>query len=75
MIDVNLIADWCMSRFGEYEVKKIAMDTYRYTLFKQAFEERGLTIEDKKESEWHRPVDQKDNVGNRYHCTVHTGTI
>ena len=48
VIDVNLIADWCMSRFGEYEVKKIAMDTYRYTLFKQAFEERGLTIEDKK---------------------------
>lgn len=27
------------------------------------------------EQTWHRPVDQKDNVGNRYHCTVHTGTI
>lgn len=24
------------------------MDTYRYTLFKMAFEERGLTIEDRK---------------------------
>ena len=48
VIDVNLIADWCMEQMKYYEVKKIAMDTYRYTLFKQAFEERGLTIEDKK---------------------------
>ena len=48
VIDVNLITDWCMEQMKYYEVKKIAMDTYRYTLFKQAFEERGLTIEDKK---------------------------
>ena len=48
VIDVNLIADWCMRQMSSYEVKKIAMDTYRYTLFKMAFEERGLTIEDKK---------------------------
>ena len=48
VIDVNLIVDWCMEQMRSYEVKKIAMDTYRYTLFKQAFEERGLTIEDKK---------------------------
>ena len=50
VIDVNLIADWCMRQMSSYEVKKIAMDTYRYTLFKMAFEERGLTIEDKKNS-------------------------
>ena len=48
MIDVNIIADWCMKQFEDYDVKKIAMDTYRYTLFKTAFEERGLTIEEKK---------------------------
>ena len=48
VIDVNSIVDWCMERCAEYDVKKIAMDTYRYTLFKRAFEERGLTIEDRK---------------------------
>lgn len=48
VIDVNLIADWCVRQMSSYEIKKIAMDTYRYTLFKMAFEERGLTIEDKK---------------------------
>lgn len=35
-------------KYMTYDVKKIAMDTYRYTLFKMAFEERGLTIEDRK---------------------------
>lgn len=34
VIDVNLIVDWCMEQMRSYEVKKIAMDTYRYTLFK-----------------------------------------
>ena len=48
VIDVNMIVDWCMEQFGGYEVKKIVMDTYRYTLFKMAFEEKGLTIEDRK---------------------------
>lgn len=48
VIDVNSIVDWCMEGCAEYDVKKIAMDTYRYTLFKMAFEERGLTIEDRK---------------------------
>ena len=32
----------------DYEVKKITMDTYRYNLFKMAFEAVGLTVEDKK---------------------------
>ena len=48
VIDVNMIVEWCMEQFGGYEVKKIVMDTYRYTLFKMAFEEKGLTIEDRK---------------------------
>ena len=29
----------------EYVVVKIAMDTYRYTLFKKVFEEHGISIE------------------------------
>lgn len=45
---MNSIVDWCMERCAEYDVKKIAMDTYRYTLFKMVFEERGITIEDRK---------------------------
>ena len=38
VIDVNLIADWCMEQMNYYNVKKIAMDTYRYKLFEMAFE-------------------------------------
>ena len=48
VIDVNLIADWCMEQMNYYNVKKIAMDTYRYKLFEMAFSERGISIEDKK---------------------------
>ena len=48
VIDVNLVVDWCMEQMRIFDIKKIAMDTYRYTLFKQAFEERGISIEDKK---------------------------
>lgn len=44
VIDVNSIVDWCMEGCAEYDVKKIAMDTYRYTLFKMAFEERALRL-------------------------------
>ena len=36
VIDVNLIVDWCMEQMRIFDIKKIAMDTYRYTLFKQA---------------------------------------
>ena len=31
----------------EYQVVKITMDTYRYPLFKMAFEEAGISIESK----------------------------
>lgn len=48
VIDVNLVVDWCMEQMRIFDIKKIAMDTYRYTLFKQAFEEREISIEDKK---------------------------
>ena len=48
VIDVKIIVNWCIEQMNFYEVKKIAMDTYRYTLFKQAFEEAGISIEDRK---------------------------
>lgn len=51
VIDVNMIIEWCMERMQEYEVRKITMDTYRYTLFKMGFEDRGISIESKKDSE------------------------
>lgn len=48
VIDVNTIVAWCLDKMQDYEVKKITMDTYRYNLFKMAFEAVGLTVEDKK---------------------------
>lgn len=47
VIDVDAIVNWCIEKMNIYDVKKIAMDTYRYQLFKMAFEKRGLTIENK----------------------------
>lgn len=45
VIPVGAIINWVEQRMMEYVVKKIAMDTYRYTLFKQMFEQRGISIE------------------------------
>lgn len=47
VIDVDTIVNWCIEKMNIYDVKKIAMDTYRYQLFKMTFEKRGLTIENK----------------------------
>lgn len=47
-IPVESIVNWCINQTQEYQVKKITMDTYRWTLFKTAFEIAGLSIEDKK---------------------------
>lgn len=51
VIPISMIVDWCEVKMTEYDVQKIAMDTYRYTLFKKEFEERGISIEDKKNPE------------------------
>ena len=45
VIPVDRIIDWCEERMAEYSVVKITMDTYRYTLFKTVFEQRGISIE------------------------------
>lgn len=45
VIPVDQIIDWCEKQMEDYVVVKIAMDTYRYTLFKTEFEKRGISIE------------------------------
>ena len=47
VIPVQELVDYCLQLISEYDVAKIAMDTYRYTLFKKAFLEAGLDIEDR----------------------------
>lgn len=48
VIPVGAIVDYCMTLMESYTVVKITMDTYRYTLFKEAFIQRGLDIETSK---------------------------
>lgn len=45
VIPIEPIVRWCMDRMAEYTVVKITMDTYRYTMFKLAFESYGINPE------------------------------
>lgn len=45
VIPVDQMIDWCEAVMNDYVVVKICMDTYRYTLFKTEFENRGISIE------------------------------
>lgn len=47
VIPPERIVRWCIERMSEYEVMKITMDTYRYTLFKEIFETYGIQEETK----------------------------
>ena len=47
VIPIDGIVDWCEARMQEYRCVKITMDTYRYTLFKEIFQQRGISIESK----------------------------
>lgn len=47
VIPVEGIIDWAEARMAEYSVQKITMDTYRYSLFREKFNERGISIETK----------------------------
>ncbi|WP_373124893.1 terminase large subunit domain-containing protein [Blautia producta] len=47
VISIQDIVNWCLQKMTEYQVVKITMDTYRYPLFKMAFEEAGISIESK----------------------------
>lgn len=47
VISIQDIVNWCLQKMTEYQVVKITMDTYRYQLFKMAFEDAGISIESK----------------------------
>ena len=44
-LSVKDICDWCIEQMGTYSVQKIVMDTYRFGLFRECFEQMGLDIE------------------------------
>lgn len=45
VIPPDAIVSWCMDKTQEYNVQKITMDTYRYSLFRQLFERYGIEEE------------------------------
>ena len=45
VISIEEIVVWCERRTMEYQVVKIALDTYRYTLFETVFQDHGISIE------------------------------
>lgn len=47
-LSINAIVEWCIEQMQKYNVVKIIMDTYRFKLFREVFERKGITIEDKK---------------------------
>lgn len=48
-IPIDPILDWIEAKMADFNVVKIVMDSYRFRLFKKAFEERGIRIESKNE--------------------------
>lgn len=47
IIPPDQIVQWCLDKMQEYDVKKITMDTYRYSLFRLLFEQAGLKEENR----------------------------
>jgi phage terminase large subunit-like protein len=46
-IPINAIVDYCLELMTQYFVVKITMDTYRYHLFQEVFQQAGISIESK----------------------------
>lgn len=44
-LSVHDICEWCIEQMTDYSVQKIVMDTYRFGLFRECFEQMGLDIE------------------------------
>lgn len=44
-IDEEIIVNWALEYFNDYEVKKIILDNYRYQLIKKTFEASGISVE------------------------------
>lgn len=47
VIPIEAIVSWCQAQMKEYQVVKITMDTYRYTLFEDIFKQHGISIENR----------------------------
>lgn len=47
VINEELIVNWAVSKFSDYDIKKIILDNYRYQLIKKAFEEKNISVENK----------------------------
>ena len=47
-LSVVAIVKWCIEQMGKYQVQKIIMDTYRFSLFRECFEHENISIETKK---------------------------
>lgn len=47
-LSISAIVMWCIDQMKIYNVQKIIMDTFRFTLFKEFFIQEGFSIEDKK---------------------------
>jgi phage terminase large subunit-like protein len=48
-LSVPNIVNWCIDMMQAYNVQKIVMDTYRFSLFRECFEQIGLQQETKKD--------------------------
>lgn len=46
-LSIKDIVLWCIDKMSLYSVQKIVMDTYRFSLFRECFEEYGFTTETK----------------------------
>lgn len=47
VIPISAICNWCLQIMSKYQVQKITMDTYRYTMLKEIFEQNGISVESK----------------------------
>lgn len=47
VINEDILIEWALSKFSDYNVKKIVLDSYRYQLIKKSFEEHNVSVETK----------------------------
>lgn len=47
IINEELIVNWAVSKFSDYDIKKIILDNYRYQLIKKAFADKNVSVENK----------------------------
>ncbi len=47
VINEELIINWAISKFSDYDIKKIILDNYRYQLIKKSFQEKNVSVESK----------------------------